>query len=340
MFTPFAAPVTELHGRRGGRAGRQREGARTTPRWATPSPRSAPHRRAVPRLQGSEAHGVLGHLPGGRRGLREPARRAREAQLNDSAFTYEPETSTALGFGFRCGYLGLLHMEIVQERLEREYNLTLITTAPSVVYRVIRHQGDVLLIDNPAKLPPVQKIEHARGADPHLPHPRAQRVPGRDAQACQDRRGVQKDIKYLGTRQPRAGDLRDAAGRGGLRLLRQAEERLPRLRLARLRAGRLPGGRPGQAGHPDQRRAGGRASAIIVHRERAYQRGREVCAEAQGGHPEADVRGGHPGGHRREGDLPARPSRRCARTCSPSATAATSAASASSSRSRRRARSG
>ena len=74
--------------------------------------------------------------------------------LNDSAFTYEPETSTALGFGFRCGYLGLLHMEIVQERLEREYNLTLITTAPSVVYKVSTIKGEVLLIDNPAKLPP------------------------------------------------------------------------------------------------------------------------------------------------------------------------------------------
>ncbi len=77
-------------------------------------------------------------------------------QLNDSAFTYEPETSTALGFGFRCGYLGLLHMEIVQERLEREYGLSLITTAPSVVYKVFTHKGEELLVDNPAKLPPSQ----------------------------------------------------------------------------------------------------------------------------------------------------------------------------------------
>ncbi|HEX4803248.1 MAG TPA: translation elongation factor 4, partial [Myxococcaceae bacterium] len=74
-------------------------------------------------------------------------------RLNDSAFTYEPEVSTALGFGFRCGYLGLLHMEIVQERLEREYDLSLVTTAPSVVYRVLTVKGEELLIDNPAKLP-------------------------------------------------------------------------------------------------------------------------------------------------------------------------------------------
>ena len=74
-------------------------------------------------------------------------------QLNDSGFTYEPETSDALGFGFRCGYLGLLHMEIVQERLEREYNLDLITTAPSVVYRVTNEKGETYDVENPSRLP-------------------------------------------------------------------------------------------------------------------------------------------------------------------------------------------
>ena len=80
-------------------------------------------------------------------------------QLNDAALLYEPETSVALGFGFRCGFLGLLHMDIVQERLEREYDLSLIVTAPSVIYRVIQTDGQELMIDNPVKLPPVQKIE-------------------------------------------------------------------------------------------------------------------------------------------------------------------------------------
>ena len=74
-------------------------------------------------------------------------------RLNDSSFVYEPETSLALGFGFRCGFLGLLHMEIIQERLEREYNLTLLTTAPTVVYRVLTTKGEVLEVNNPAQLP-------------------------------------------------------------------------------------------------------------------------------------------------------------------------------------------
>src|SRR6478609_2359497 len=80
-------------------------------------------------------------------------------RLNDSSFTYEPETSGALGFGFRCGFLGLLHMEIVRERLEREYNLNLIATAPSVEYRVTKTNGDVVVVDNPSLMPPPQQIE-------------------------------------------------------------------------------------------------------------------------------------------------------------------------------------
>jgi GTP-binding protein LepA len=121
-------------------------------------------------------------------------------KLNDSAFTFEAETSQALGFGYRCGYLGLLHMEIVQERLEREYNLSLITTAPSVVYRVTDTQGEVLEIDNPAKLPPVQRI--AKLEEPILTchiHGRTDDV-GAILKLCQVRRGLQKDLKYIGTR--------------------------------------------------------------------------------------------------------------------------------------------
>jgi GTP-binding protein LepA len=121
-------------------------------------------------------------------------------RLNDSAFTYEPETSQALGFGFRCGYLGLLHMEIVQERLEREYNLNLITTAPSVVYKVIRKDGREERIDNPAKLPSEGEIEKMLEpmllAHVYVPGDYV----GAVLQLCQDRRGVQKDIKYIGTK--------------------------------------------------------------------------------------------------------------------------------------------
>src|SRR5690606_23203032 len=81
-------------------------------------------------------------------------------ELNDSSLRYEPETSSALGFGFRCGFLGLLHMEIIQERIEREFNIPLITTAPSVVYKVTLTSGEVMTIDNPANYPEQGKIEN------------------------------------------------------------------------------------------------------------------------------------------------------------------------------------
>src|SRR5207253_6242677 len=83
-------------------------------------------------------------------------------RLNDSALHYEPEVSTALGFGFRIGFLGLLHMDIVQERLEREYEIELITSAPTVIYEVVTTDGETKFVDNPTKLPPVDKIEELR----------------------------------------------------------------------------------------------------------------------------------------------------------------------------------
>jgi GTP-binding protein LepA len=119
-------------------------------------------------------------------------------KMNDSAFTWEPETSIALGFGFRCGYLGLLHMEIVQERLEREYNLSLITTSPSVVYEVKKTDGTVTRIDNPSKLPPLQEVETISEpivtARIHTPKEHV----GGILKLCEDRRGKQLDIKYMG----------------------------------------------------------------------------------------------------------------------------------------------
>lgn len=117
--------------------------------------------------------------------------------LNDSSFTYSPETSLALGFGFRCGFLGLLHMEIIQERLEREYDLTLLTTAPSVAYRVHLETGEITNIENPVQLPPVQSIAYIEepciSAHIHTPSAYVGAILG----LCQDRRGIQKDIKYL-----------------------------------------------------------------------------------------------------------------------------------------------
>jgi len=116
--------------------------------------------------------------------------------MNDGAFVFEPDSSEALGFGFRCGFLGLLHMEIIQERLEREYNLDLITTAPSVVYHCFLNDGSMKSIDNPAKLPPPNLIDHIE--EPifrmtvHVP---AGYV-GAVLALCQERRGEQKSIQY------------------------------------------------------------------------------------------------------------------------------------------------
>jgi GTP-binding protein LepA len=196
-------------------------------------------------------------------------------RLNDSAFTFEPETSQALGFGFRCGYLGLLHMEIVQERLEREYDLTLITTAPSVVYRVTDTAGAVQEIDNPARLPPAQKI--AVLEEPILTchiHGRTEDV-GAILKLCQDRRGVQRDLKYLGTRRVQVSydmplaevvfdffDKLKTVSRGyaslDYELKGYQEADLVKLDI-------LINGEPVDA------------LSVIVHRERAYQRGRDLC---------------------------------------------------------------
>tara|TARA_B100001013_G_scaffold337937_1_gene258483 strand:+ start:148 stop:1959 length:1812 start_codon:yes stop_codon:yes gene_type:complete len=118
--------------------------------------------------------------------------------LNDSALYYEPETSTALGFGFRCGFLGMLHLEIIQERLEREYNLDLIKTAPTVVFEILTEENKVLIIDNPSCLPPANKIKELREpiikANILVP----QEYVGSVMKLCLQKRGIQKQIRYLG----------------------------------------------------------------------------------------------------------------------------------------------
>ena len=128
-------------------------------------------------------------------GLRDALEKLR---LNDSSFTFEPETSQALGFGFRCGFLGLLHMDIVRERLEREFALSLITTAATVVYQVITTAGEILLIDNPVKLPPESDLERIEEpviqATIHLP----QEFLGGVLGICEEKRGTQREIRYLG----------------------------------------------------------------------------------------------------------------------------------------------
>ncbi|HEY9674552.1 MAG TPA: translation elongation factor 4 [Waterburya sp.] len=118
-------------------------------------------------------------------------------KLNDAALHYEPETSSAMGFGFRCGFLGLLHMEIVQERLEREYDLDLITTAPSVVYQVTTLKGEVFEIDNPSNLPPPQERESIAEPYVQVEMITPETFVGTLMELCQNRRGIFKDMKYL-----------------------------------------------------------------------------------------------------------------------------------------------
>ena len=122
----------------------------------------------------------------------------KKLRLNDAALHFEPETSVALGFGFRCGFLGMLHMEIVQERLEREYNLELITTAPTVVFEVVDTAGNIVYVDNPSKLPPTNEIDELREpiitANILVPEKHV----GSVIKLCVQKRGVQKHIRYLG----------------------------------------------------------------------------------------------------------------------------------------------
>jgi GTP-binding protein LepA len=195
-------------------------------------------------------------------------------RLNDSSFTFEPETSQALGFGFRCGFLGLLHMDIVRERLEREFGLSLITTAATVVYRVITTTGQTLLIDNPVKLPSESDIEQIEEpviqATIHLP----QEFLGGVLGICEEKRGSQKEIRYLGPK----------------RVMLVYELPLNEIvvdfydRLKSVSRGyasmdyEIAGYRPAELVKLDVRINGDvvDAMSMIVHRDKAYYRGREL----------------------------------------------------------------
>ncbi len=120
-------------------------------------------------------------------------------QLNDASLTFEPESSVALGFGFRCGFLGMLHMEIIQERLEREFNLDLVTTLPSVIYHVYKSDGTMVKVDNPHNYPDPGTIEHAEEPYVKVSIITPQDYVGNIMPMCQDRRGEFKDMQYLDT---------------------------------------------------------------------------------------------------------------------------------------------
>ena len=204
-------------------------------------------------------------------GLRDALEKLR---LNDSSFTFEPETSQALGFGFRCGFLGLLHMDIIRERLEREFGLSLITTAATVVYSVITRTGNALLIDNPVKLPSESDVERIEEpviqATIHLP----QEFLGGVLGICEEKRGSQKEIRYLGPK----------------RVMLVYELPLNEIvvdfydRLKSVSRGyasmdyEIAGYRPAELVKLDVRINGDvvDAMSMIVHRDKAYYRGREL----------------------------------------------------------------
>ena len=222
-------------------------------------------------------------------------------KLNDAALDYEPETSAALGFGFRCGFLGLLHLEIIRERLEREFNLDLISTAPNVVYRVITEDGEEIVVTNPSEYP-TGKI-----AEVYEPVVRATVLTPNDyvgavMELCQGRRGSLLGMDYLSADRVELRYTLPLA-RDHLRLLRPAQEPDQGLRLAGLRAHRRAGVRPGQGGHPAARRAGRR-----VQRDRAQGQGVQLRRHHRGEAAQADpapaVRGADPGGHRQPGHRP------------------------------------
>jgi len=195
-------------------------------------------------------------------------------RLNDAAFWFEPDTSAALGFGFRCGFLGLLHMEIIQERLEREFGLNLIATAPSVVYRVVLTNGDVKEVNNPANFPPPQKIDHIEE-----PYVRASILTpseyiGPLMELCQERRGTLVSMEYLSPERaqlvyelPLAEILLDFYDRLKTRSRGYASLDYEHI-----------GYRPGDLVKLDIWLCGEPVDALscIVHRDKAYERGRQL----------------------------------------------------------------
>jgi GTP-binding protein LepA len=216
--------------------------------------------------------------------------------LNDASFTYEMETSAALGFGFRCGFLGLLHLEIIRERLEREYDIELITTAPSVVYHIYMTDGTMRELHNPADMPDLTQIDR-------IEEPRIKAtilVPdeflGDVLKLCQDRRGVQLDLTYAGSRAMVVYDLplnevvfdfydRLKSVTKGYASFDYEIDRLPAEDLVKMQI--LVNDEPVDA------------LSMMVHRDRAEMRGRGDVREAEGADPAPHVQGADPGGDRR-----------------------------------------
>lgn len=256
-------------------------------------------------------------------------------RMNDASLSFDPETSVALGYGFRCGFLGLLHMDIITERLEREWDLNLVTTAPSVIYRITKTDGTVLMCDNPMALPPIGEIAMMEEPFVHAEIFTPQDSVGTIMDLCQDRRGIFLDMQYEGTRVKLNYDIPlneiifdffdqiKSRSRGyasfDYEFKDYRESQLVKLDI--LLNGEICD-----------------AFSIIVHRDKAYGRGRPSARSSKTSSRGrcSRFRFRRPSAAR---SSRVKPSRRCARTCWQSATAATSAERKSCWKSRKRARS-
>ncbi|MEP4546485.1 MAG: translation elongation factor 4 [Saccharospirillum sp.] len=159
---------------------------------------STPNVAAVPGFKKSKPQVYAGLFPVSADDYEDFRTALEKLSLNDASLFYEPESSDALGFGFRCGFLGMLHMEIIQERLEREYDLDLIITAPTVVYEILKTDGEVVFVDNPSKLPAVNNIEEFREPIVRASILVPQEHVGNVITLCVEKRGVQRDMQFLG----------------------------------------------------------------------------------------------------------------------------------------------
>ena len=222
-------------------------------------------------------------------------------RLNDPAFTFEPETSLALGYGFRCGFLGMLHMEIVQERLEREFDLSLIVTAPSVQYKVLTTAGEVLDVDNPSKLPTPDKIEQMEEPYVHA----SVYVPTEFMtviyKLAQEKRGEHRSLEYLGKRVHIRFDFPLAE------IVVDFYDKLKSISKGYASFDyEFSDFRPSDLVKLDILLNGDPVDAlsIIVHRDKAYERGKALAEKLRARHPPPALRGGHPGRHRQPGHRP------------------------------------
>ena len=179
-----------------------------TPEWATRSPRtSRPTEHALPGFKPAQPVVFCGLFPVDAADFEDLRAAMGKLRLNDASFSYEMETSAALGFGFRCGFLGLLHLEIIQERLEREFNLDLIATAPSVIYKIDQIDGTTIELHNPADMPDTMKITAIREPWIKATILTPDEYLGAILKLCQDRRGLQADLNYVGKRAMLTYDL-------------------------------------------------------------------------------------------------------------------------------------